>query len=202
MTDTAAGDVRLRRLTGAALERAVPDLARLRIQVFRAFPYLYDGDPDYEARYLQTYVEAADSVLIAALDGGRIVGASTGLPLEAETPEVTAPFRHQGHELGSIFYFGESVLEPGYRGQGVGVAFFEEREAFARSLGRFTHAAFCAVERPADHPRRPADYVPLDAFWRRRGYAPVTGLRTEFSWKDLDDEAETLKPMQFWMKPL
>ncbi len=195
------GDLILTRLTGQALARAIPDLARLRINVFRAFPYLYDGDSDYEARYLQTYADAADSVLIAALHGGRIVGAATGLPLEAETDDVTSPFKLNGYALGSIFYFGESVLEPGYRGQGAGVAFFEEREAFARALGR-SHAAFCAVERPADHSRRPSDYTPLDEFWRKRGYAPVAGLRTEFSWKDLDDAAETLKPMQFWMKAL
>ena len=29
------------------------DVAHLRIAVFREFPYLYDGDPGYEARYLQ-----------------------------------------------------------------------------------------------------------------------------------------------------
>ena len=30
-------------LTGAAIEPALPDIARLRIAVFRDFPYLYDG---------------------------------------------------------------------------------------------------------------------------------------------------------------
>jgi len=196
------GNLVLRRLTGDALEAAIPDLARLRIEVFRAFPYLYDGDAAYEARYLQAYVNASDSVLIAAYDGARIVGASTGLPLEHETSEVTAPFLGAGVDPATIFYFGESVLEAPYRGVGAGVAFFKEREAFARASSRFSHAAFCAVERPADHPRRPEGYQPLDAFWRRRGYAPVDGLRTVLSWKDLDETAESPKPMQVWMKPL
>ena len=33
--------------TGASLERYIPELARLRIEVFRAWPYLYDGDQEY-----------------------------------------------------------------------------------------------------------------------------------------------------------
>jgi hypothetical protein len=46
------------------------------------------------------------------------------------------------------------------------------------------------------------DYVPLDAFWRRRGYAPVEGAVARFAWKDIDQPAETEKPLQFWMRQL
>jgi len=196
------GGLRLRRLTGAALERRIDDLARLRIAVFRAFPYLYAGDADYERRYLATYVAARDSALIAAFDGDRVVGAATGLPLTEETDEVIQPFRDAGFDVAGVFYFGESVLLPDYRGRGVGVAFFDEREAWARSLGRFHTTCFCGVERPADHPRRPADHVPLDAFWRRRGYQPVPDLAATFSWRDLDEDAESPKRMLFWSKSL
>ena len=38
----------VRRLTGEALGAALDDVARLRIEVFRAFPYLYDGDAEYD----------------------------------------------------------------------------------------------------------------------------------------------------------
>ena len=40
--------IRIERKSGAALERHIADLARLRIEVFRDFPYLYDGDFEYE----------------------------------------------------------------------------------------------------------------------------------------------------------
>ena len=59
-----------------------------------------------------------------------------------------------------------------------------------------------AVVRPADHPARPADYVPLDAFWRRLGYRPYEGLQAEFSWRDIGDAAESLKPLQVWGREL
>jgi hypothetical protein len=62
--------------------------------------------------------------------------------------------------------------------------------------------AFCAVARPAGHSLRPANYVPLDGFWRKRGYAPVDGAVARFAWKDIDQPGETEKPLQFWMRQL
>lgn len=187
---------------GSAIAPYIGDLARLRIAVFRAFPYLYEGSLDYEAQYLATYADSPESLFVLAFDGDRIVGASTGMPMADETVEVKAPFLAGGWDPGCIFYFGESVLLPEYRGQGVGVRFFEEREAYARRLGRFRWTAFCAVERPVDHPRRPRDYVPLDDFWTRRGYRHRPELQTTFSWRDLDDDKDTAKPMSFWIKEI
>ena len=112
--------VRIERLTGARLEALLPDLAWLRITVFRAFPYLYDGSLDYEQRYLQTYVRTPDSVIVGAFDGDRVVGASTGLPLAAEPASLTDTFTAHGFAVAEVFYFGESVLLPDYRGHGVG----------------------------------------------------------------------------------
>jgi hypothetical protein len=69
-------------------------------------------------------------------------------------------------------------------------------------LGRFPLICFCAVERPVDHPRRPVDYRPLDEFWRHRGFVRHPELQTTFSWQDLDETAESPKPMTFWLKIL
>nr|WP_296751453.1 GNAT family N-acetyltransferase [Thioalkalivibrio sp.] len=192
----------VRRHTGSDLVRYLAELAQLRIRVFRDFPYLYEGDLDYERRYLETYTRSPRSVVVLVFDGADIVGASTGLPLSDETPNVIAPFVEQGYDPAEIFYFGESVLLPQYRGRGLGVRFFEEREAHARGLGGFCWTAFCAVDRPLDHPRRPPDHLPLDRFWEKRGYCREPSLKAVFSWRDLDDDAETAKPMTFWMKRL
>lgn len=192
----------VKRFSGHQLAEHIPELARLRITVFREFPYLYDGDTAYEERYLQTYTKSADSVVILAFDGPRIIGASTALPLADETDNVIAPFREQDMDVDRIFYFGESVLLPQYRGRGLGVRFFEEREDHARTLGRFEMCCFCAVDRPADHPRRPEGYEPLNRFWEKRGYTRQPQLKARFSWRDLDETQESPKPMIFWMKRL
>lgn len=198
------GTVSIRRFTGAdpGLPRYLPDLARLRIRVFRDFPYLYDGTVEYEEKYLKTYTDCPDSVVVLVLDGDRVVGATTGLPMDAETPEFQQPFLENGYDPGKIFYCAESVLLPEYRGQGIYPRFFAEREGHARNLGRFDLVAFCCVQRPEDHPLRPADYVPLDRIWSKFGYVKHPELATAYTWKDVDEDQESPKPMVFWLKPL
>lgn len=193
--------IAVRPLTGAEIDAAIADLAALRIAVFAAWPYLYDGDPGYEAEYLADFVAAPDAVLVAAFAGARIVGAATASPMAAQKAELRAPFEQRGIDTSTLFYFGESVLLPAWRGQGIGHAFFDHREAQARRHGA-NAAAFAAVIRPDDHPARPAGHTPLDGFWRRRGYAPVAGLVTQLAWKEHGEKQESPKPMQFWMRQL
>lgn len=188
-------------LTGAALDAALDDVARLRIAVFRAWPYLYDGSLDYERDYLASYRSSPGAVVVGAFDGARLVGAATGTPLEDHASDFAAPFAGTGLDLADVFYCAESVLLPDYRGQGLGHAFFDAREGHARDLGR-SHSVFCSVIRPADHPLRPAAYRPLDAFWRGRGYAPLPGVIARFHWTDLGESGETEKPLQFWGRKL
>jgi GNAT superfamily N-acetyltransferase len=193
--------MRVEALAGADLEAALDDVARLRIAVFRDWPYLYDGDLEYERGYLRPYRDNPRAIVVGAFDGARLVGAATGTPMEDHADEFAAAFEPTGIALSDIFYCAESVLLPGYRGQGVGHRFFDLREAHARALGR-RYTAFCGVQRPADHPARPDGYQPLDAFWRKRGYAPLPGVVARFRWKDLGESAETEKPLQFWMREL
>lgn len=193
--------MRVERLTGRELVDALEDVARLRITVFRDFPYLYDGDVAYEREYLEPYRQSEDAILVAAFDGDRLVGASTGAPMEDHAEDFGAAFSGQHIDLKDIFYCAESVLLPEYRGRGLGHAFFDAREAHARALGR-RYVTFCGVVRPEDHPLRPETYRPLDGFWRKRGYAPVEGAVATFRWKDIDQPGETDHPLQFWMRRL
>jgi GNAT superfamily N-acetyltransferase len=194
--------LRVAPLTGEDIAPALPALARLRIAVFRDWPYLYDGSPAYEEKYLAKLAAADGAIVVAAYDGEEIVGCATGAPMAEVEAQFAVPFQRHGMDIARIFYCGESVLLPAYRGRGLGHSFFDHREAQARTLGRFTHVAFCAVVRPPDHPLRPRDYVPLDAFWGKRRYAKAEGLICRFTWKDIDQQGETEKPMQFWMRVL
>lgn len=198
--------IHIRTLSGHAIRPYLDELARLRIEVFREYPYLYDGSPEYEQGYLATYARHAESLFVLALatgsHGERVVGVSTGVPMAGEEAALQRPFLAQGYDPARIFYFGESVLERGYRGRGIGGRFFDEREAYARRLGRFDWACFCAVERPADHAARPAAYLPLDGFWQRRGYRKQPALATTYEWKELGEAESSPKPMTFWLKRL
>ncbi len=195
-------DLSFFRKTGAQFAEVFEDLARLRISVFRDFPYLYEGTVDYEKAYLQTYANSPRSFLFAVYDEGRMVGATTCIPLSDETEEVREPFVNAGYNLSKIFYFGESLLLPAYRGIGLGHRFFDEREAHAASFGEYEYTCFCAVVRPDDHPLRPPNYQPLDAFWTKRGYRKEPRLQSLFDWPDLGEPASTSKPMVYWLRRL
>ncbi|WP_372615258.1 GNAT family N-acetyltransferase [Aquicoccus sp.] len=193
--------IETRALTGAALNAALDDVARLRITVFRDWPYLYDGDAEYERAYLAAYRDSPGAVVVGAFDGARIVGAATGTPMTDHADDFAAAFDGSGIDLARVFYCAESVLLPEYRGRGLGHAFFDAREDHARRHG-FTKSAFCGVLRPDDHPLRPTDYAALDPFWRKRGYAPLPGVIASFRWKDIDQPDETDHDLQFWMRDL
>ncbi len=189
----------IKTLTGSAIKPYLNELARLRIAIFREFPYLYDGDMEYEASYLETYLRSEEAVMVLAIHDKKVVGASSGMPLMLETNAVKKPFLEAGMEPEKIFYFGESLLELPYRGKGIGHIFFDEREKHALNPGRFETTTFCAVHRPETHPLRPPAYLPLDSFWKKRGYTP-TQMTTHFQWKDVDENEESDKLMRFWIK--
>jgi GNAT superfamily N-acetyltransferase len=177
----------------------IPGLAQLRIKVFHDYPYLYEGSLDYEENYLKIYTASDESVVVAAFDGEKLIGAATALPLKHEADYVQAPFVKAKMDVNRIYYFGESVLLKEYRGHGLGHKFFDGREFAAKKFG-YEATCFCAVERPINHPARPVDYSPLDEFWKKRGYEKKPVLQSEFSWPDIGESVETKKPMIYWMK--
>ncbi|MBO0934500.1 GNAT family N-acetyltransferase [Fibrella aquatilis] len=195
-------DLLFQTYTGADIATVFDGLAQLRITVFREFPYLYEGSVDYEKAYLNTYAQSERALLLTVVNNGKLVGATTCLPLRDETDEVQAPFITAGIDLDYVFYFGESLLLPHYRGWGIGHRFFDVREAHARSFGTYRLTCFCVVQRPDNHLLRPVNYRPLNRFWQQRGYRPDPALQTTFSWPDIGETTETAKPMQFWTREI
>jgi len=188
-------------LHGPDLKPYIHDVAELRITVFREFPYLYDGSFAYEEKYLKTYLATQNSIIILILDGSKVVGASTGIPMAEETDEFKRPFIRNGIDPATVFYCGESILNKEYRGYGVYRTFFDEREKQAQKLG-LRYSAFCAVHRSDDHPLRPENYAPLDPIWEKYGYEKNPELFTTYRWKDVDEENESDKKMTFWLKEI
>lgn len=187
---------------GGAAQNYIQDIGRLRIEVFREFPYLYDGDFSFEEKYLASYFSCPDSLVVLALDNSKIIGASTGLPLKSAEIEWRKAFTGSAYNIDSVFYFGESVLQKNYRGRGLGHIFFDEREKFAREQIGIRFTSFCSVVRSPDHPLRPPEFRSYKKFWQKRGYAKIPNLTTHFQWKDVGDSAETAKKMEFWIREL
>ena len=172
--------------------------ARLRIEVFRDYPYLYEGTIAYEREYLEHYVACPESIFVCAMVGVEVIGISTALPLIAADEAFQRPFLNAAATIEDIYYLGESVLLPQYRGRSIGHAFFDHREAQAKKLG-YKSTTFCSVIRPDNHPRKPQDYRSNEEFWQKRGYKR-NGLRASFEWLEVNDTAESSHAMEFWSR--
>ena len=183
---------------GKEVEEIIPQLGELRISVFKEFPYLYEGDLDYEMNYLKIYTQDEKSIVHCIFDGDLLVGASTGMPLSKEAKEIQSPFLEKGFELSALFYFGESILLNDYRGLGIGHEFFDVREKHALDLN-FSTTTFCSVVRPENHVLKPESYRSNDVFWTKRGYQRQN-FSCEMSWLDRSEEGETTKQLQFWLR--
>jgi GNAT superfamily N-acetyltransferase len=187
--------------TGTGIIPYLKNLAALRIEVFREFPYLYDGSLEYEEKYLSGYNRNQQSIIVLAIEDEVVIGMSSGIPLISEPLEFQNVFLHNSIDPKSVFYFGESVLKRSKRGQGIGKKLMETRINYARDLG-FTICAFCSVIRESNHPLIPIGYKPLDAFWTKYGFVKFDNMKIEFKWKDLDSDEETAKKMVFWLKDI
>jgi len=186
--------------SGQEILKVIDELAKLRIEVFREYPYLYEGDVDYEKKYLQVYVQSENSRIWILKKDNEIVGATTCIPLRDESKEFQEDFIEQKIDVNKVFYFGESIIKKDYRGSKVGPKLFELREEHAKEvLPDLKITCFAAVER-GDHPSKPKEYRPLDQFWKRLGYQKNSKMKVDYPWKDIGEEEESYKTLYYWMK--
>lgn len=196
-------DIKVRTFTGRSLKTHLLSIARLRLEIFREYPYLFEGDLEKETEYLRKHIQSNDAIGVLVFDGSTIVGASTAMPLENESELLQKPFLDSGLDPSAFFYFGKSFLLPPYRGRGIGHHFFDLRESHSKDLKRFQHICFCAVSRPeSDSKKKPPDFLSLEGFWRKRGYMQHPELTYSMLWKDVDEPEESEKKMIFWTKDL
>jgi GNAT superfamily N-acetyltransferase len=78
-----------------------------------------------------------------------------------------------------MFYFGEIIIVPEYRGQGLASRIFKLQEEYAKEQ-EYTGTCFLSVIREEGHPLKPLGYMDNDAKWRRLGYTK-TELTTSYT---------------------
>jgi GNAT superfamily N-acetyltransferase len=188
-------------LTGSAVKDCLNEIASLRIEIFREFPYLYDGLREDELDYLKLYADAPEAFIVIVSDAEKVVGAATGIPLCHENRELIDPFVGTAYPVDEIFYVGELLFYPAYRNRGLGLRLVAQILQQISFLGTYRYLTCATVVRPDDHPLRPADYISIDRFLAHTGFNPLPGITTSFTWLETDGVKRS-HPMNFWIKEL
>jgi GNAT superfamily N-acetyltransferase len=185
---------------GESIKDLIPEVAKLRIEVFAEYPFLYQGSEEYEKRYLNKFLIMKEAIVVVAFHDNSIIGISTGYPLiyDLETLQQVLISAHRDPK--DYFCFGESILKKSYRGLGIGNVFFDEREAHVQTLGNYSYLCFYTILRPEDDPRRPPDYHSLVPFWEKRGFVKHPELIGEIPYQEIGEAEETPKQLIFWIK--
>lgn len=182
---------------GTEIKNYIETLGRFRIEIFREHPYLYEGDLEYERKYLSRYSGNPDSLLIMLFDDNGLVGACTGVPLLEESREFKSLFAVEA--LHEIYYIGEVMVRADCRGKGVGTKLLATALS---AIGPEKYKTIClaTVDRGENHSPRPKQYTPPDSLWHKFGFEKHENLVVPFAWKDIGDELETEKPMVAWIR--
>lgn len=188
-------------LTGPAVEASLEALAALRIDIFREYPYLYDGIRDDELKYLRHYMETPHAFVIAVNDSDSMIGAATGTPLCYEPEDIIYRFAGTSYPVTETFYVGELLFYPAYRNGGLGLRLLEKIEEYVCTLGTYRYLTCATVVRPDNHTQCPEIYVPINRFLARSGFNKLSDVTTSFAWREIDGTSRD-HPMQFWVKEL
>lgn len=177
----------------------IQDLARLRISIFREYPYLYDGNDTYEAKYLSKFSEVEDTYVVLIFDNDKVIGAFTGIPIRFEDETIVKHIPQD--KVNDTYYLSEILLDKNYRGKGIGAQLLHQLEDKIISLKKYKRFYFASVIRPENHPEKPKDYKSLDTMWLSNGYQP-TSFTCTLSWKEISEEVETEKTLALWEKEI
>lgn len=195
-------NIKILHLTGIAIKPYIPMLSRLRAEVLQDYPYLAKDDLEKDMRYLKYLSHYNETIAVIILDGTKVIGFSIGIPMEKEISSNQIPLVAKNYNLSHFFYFSMSILLKKYHSRGFIHHFFDIQEQHVYHLKRFKRVCFNTVQRPENHSKRPRDYLPLDTFWKKRGYIEHPEIITQRSWIDIDDKEPSFKPLIYWIKNL
>lgn len=189
-------------LKGQQINPYLDEVAKLRMEIFRDWPYLYEGDIDIEKNYLKVYSDSEDSILVCAKDNNKVVGLAIGLPAKESIEEVQDAFNNYGSTMDKCYYFADAILLERYRGKKVGLKMIQTFENAVESLGKYDWIYFCEIVRDTNDPRLPSDYNSLDPFWEGLGYNIMSNWQTSIDWVDIGEKKKSPHNLRFRRKPL
>jgi ribosomal protein S18 acetylase RimI-like enzyme len=193
-------------LVGLQLASMVTTISDWRVKNFKEYPYLYEGNNDYEKAYTKSYIDSLKSAVIVAYDEDeKLAGFLTCLPLidDEEFLSTAKPvFLNAQLDPEKFYYCGEVIIEGNYRKQGIARKLFAKFEEHAKELG-YDNGCFVTIEHPENHPLKPKDYEDPSIVWHHFGYEKtdivVTAVYPTIDGNGFSDKENKLV---FWIKKI
>jgi hypothetical protein len=189
-------------LKGTEVIPYLQKLAELRIDFYRNYPYLYEGNITDEKAYLSMYAKSKDSLLVIAKNGDDIVGAVTGIPMLESKEENKQLFAQKQIPAEHIFYLGELVLSQDYQNNTIQESLYLQLENAVKELEKYSLLAVCEIERSPDDTKKPVSAFSSEVIWTGRGFTKQPQLYTTDAWKDVGDLEKSDHHLFFWYKAL
>ena len=199
--------LRYEAVLGSGIAEMLDDVASLRIELFRHYPYLYDDDLGYEKNYLKGLSENEESFVVAAYRDDEVVGAATALPLLSSAEilnGVREHFSRAGFSPSTCYYYSEILVRPAQRYHGIAKEFYRRRDETAIRLG-YSTVCFAALNAEEIRSPRPSDYFDPSDMWRRMGFVQHRDIYVDHRWPTLQPDGTTLEMkhrLYFWIRHL
>ena len=181
-------------------------VSRLRIQIFKEYPYLYEGELDYERRYMQGYTSDDKAMIAIARVDGILAGVSTGIPLVSDSEIVSDAkkvFSQENIDIGDFYYYGEVIVLPEFRGQGITTKLYSSQNDLIKTWG-FKHVCILTVLIYEHHPLKPLTYRSPDGMWQHLGFFR-NKLSVDYHWPTIQPDSsvkDVSNTLEFWTMPL
>lgn len=191
---------------GSNARQYIDLVSQLRITAFKEYPYLYEGNLDYEREYMGGYTADMQAMITIATLDGKIVGVATGIPLVSNSDIVKdAKATFETHHLNpqDYYYYGEVIVMPEYKGNGLAKKLFDAQDEKIKEWG-YKHTCILTVMRDENHPQKPIGYKLTDSVWAKMGFFKMA-LKANYHWPTIKPDQSVVEcehEMQFWQKNL
>lgn len=197
-------DIKL--IMGKEIAHYLEVLTQMRVALFKAYPYLYFGNFDYEKKYLEEYLKEQRAVLVLAFDQNKIVGTLTGIPLMSDSSiiaDLKVKLKDQGEKPEDYYYYGEMLILPEYRGKGLYLKMYDAIDQHVRNW-RYQYTCFLTVVRDQNDPRKPENYKDPYILAEKMGFKK-TNTRIIFHWPTIQADRQVKdvnNELLMWVKKL
>lgn len=186
-------------LVGDQILPYLEQISQLYINIYEEFPYLFQGDVEQQKVAIKEhYISKKTGIVCLLLIENQVVGAGLGCALIESSDKFKEPFIKQKYAIDNLFFWGELILEPVYRGKKLGKKLYQKMGEAIKQSG-YSSVCFCTVERSDDHPSKPDTYKSLEPLWEKLGFKKDEKLTFTGRWQEIGKEEATDQPMVFWV---